>query len=636
MPVIHPPFSQTHPVRSRADILRIEQARPLAEALPVRSTYEIFCNSAAAFGDKTALTFLRTADPADAPIRWSYRQLLAGIHQTANALHSLGLQPTDAVAVLLPGCLEYHLALWGGGAAGIVQPLNPLLSDEKLVSLLDAAQAKVLIAYGAEADAGLWTKALHLLAHVPTLHTVLRVPPHDEVTPPALPEGVLCFRQLIAAQPDDRLISGRDIQPTDIAAYFHTGGTTGAPKLARHSHGAQVFTAWACVQVQGMGPSDVTINGYPLFHVAGVLAGALSACSAGLETIIPTTSLMRNRAVIQNYWKLVQTYRTTVLSAVPTVLAALANVPLAGADVSSLRYARTGAAPMPLELSLRYQQQFGLQVHESLGMTEMAGISTITPPGVVGPAGCVGFALPFVQMRIVRLDASGNATDEEMPVGQPGMILFKSPNLFSGFLDPADTARAFTADGWLATGDLGFVDEQQRLHISGRSKDLIIRGGHNIDPKVIEDAVSAHPAVQLSAAVGAPDAYAGELPVVFVTLAPGQRVSEQDLLDFAASRVDEAPARPRRITVLDQMPMTNVGKIFKPDLRALATRAVIDDLARQCAADAGLDQVPALRIDHSAEGWCVAPEQGEAPEAWSLTLATALQRLPVKVRWQAV
>lgn len=636
MPVIHPPFSQAHPVRSRADILRIEQARPLAEALPVRSTYEIFCNSAAAFGDKTALTFLRTADPADTPIRWSYRQLLAGIHQTANALHSLGFEPTDAVAVLLPGCLEYHLALWGGGAAGIVQPLNPLLSDEKLVSLLHAAQARVLIAYGADAEAGYWTKAQHLLAQVPTLRTVLRVPPHDEVATPALPEGVQCFRQLIAAQPDDRLLSGREIQPADIAAYFHTGGTTGAPKLARHSHGAQVFSAWAGIQVQGMGPKDVTINGYPLFHVAGVLAGALSACSAGAETIIPTTSLMRNRAIIQNYWKLVQTYRTTVLSAVPTVLAALANVPLDGADISSLRYARTGAAPMPPELALRYQQQFGLQVHESLGMTEMAGISTITPPGVVGPAGCVGFALPFVQMRIVRLDASGNASNEDLPPGQPGMILFKSPNLFSGFLDPVDTAKAFTADGWLATGDLGFVDEDGRLNISGRSKDLIIRGGHNIDPKVIEDAVAAHPAVQLSAAVGAPDAYAGELPVVYVTLVPGQSVTEQELLAFAASRVDEAPARPRHITVLEHMPMTNVGKIFKPDLRALATRAVIEDLARQCAAEAGLAQAPALHIEQAAEGWRVAPADAEVPATWAQALATALERLPVKVRWQGL
>ena len=634
MPLIHPPFTQSRPVRSRADILSIEQARPLAEALPVRSTYEIFCNSAHAFADKTALTFLRTADPADAPIRWSYRRLLAGIHQTANALHALGLQSTDAVAVLLPGCLEYHLALWGGEAAGIVQPLNPLLSDEKLVSLLNAARAKVLIAYGSDAEAGIWTKALHLLAQVPTLGTVLRVPPHDELAPPALPAGVRCFREALAGQPDDRLLSGRDIQASDIAAYFHTGGTTGAPKLARHSHGAQVFTAWASVQVQGLGPEDVTINGYPLFHVAGVLPGALTAFSAGAETIIPTTGLMRNREVIQNYWKLVQAYRSTVLSAVPTVLAALANVPVADADISSLRYARTGAAPLPAELAQRYRQTLGLQVHEALGMTEMAGISTITPPGVSGPAGCVGFALPYVQMRIVRLDAQGQPSAEEMPVGQPGMILFKSPNLFSGFLDPADTAKAFTADGWLATGDLGFVDEQGRLHISGRSKDLIIRSGHNIDPKVIEDAVAAHPAVQLCAAVGAPDAYAGELPVVFVTLKPGQRASEDELLSFAAGRVDEAPARPRHITVLEQMPMTNVGKIFKPDLRALATRAVIEGLARQCAAELGAASPP-LQIVAGAEGWAVAAADREpVPSDWALKFSSALERLPVKVRWQ--
>ena len=143
MPPLHTPFSPGAPVRSLQDVERHE-ARPLAEALPVQSTYEIFVNSAAAFGDKTALSFLPTADPADEPIRWSYAQLLTGIHQTANLLHHLGVGPQDAVAVLLPGCLEYHLALWGGEAAGIVQPLNPLLSEDKLVSLLRASGAQVL------------------------------------------------------------------------------------------------------------------------------------------------------------------------------------------------------------------------------------------------------------------------------------------------------------------------------------------------------------------------------------------------------------------------------------------------------------------------------------------------------------
>jgi fatty-acyl-CoA synthase len=170
------PFSQSFPIRNIGDIHRLE-AVPLHEALTVRSTYEIFRNAGAAFGSKTALTFLRTGDPADEPIRWSYNQLLAGIHQTANLLHTLGLEPNDTVAVLLPGCLEYHLALWGGEAAGIVQPLNPLLSDDKLAALMTVAGARVLIAYGSDEESGIWSKAMRLRHQVPTLTTVLRVAP---------------------------------------------------------------------------------------------------------------------------------------------------------------------------------------------------------------------------------------------------------------------------------------------------------------------------------------------------------------------------------------------------------------------------------------------------------------------------
>jgi fatty-acyl-CoA synthase len=377
----------------------------------------------------------------------------------------------------------------------------------------------------------------------------------------------------------DTLVSGRRIAPTDVAAYFHTGGTTGAPKLARHSHGAQVFTAWACVQLQGTRSDDVVLNGYPLFHVAGVLPGALTSFAAGSEVVMPTTALFRNREVIANYWRLVQRYRATVVSAVPTVLAALANVPVGDADISSLRYCRTGAAPISPDLAARFEALTGVHVHESLGMTEMAGISTITPPGVNAPVGCVGFRLPYTQLRVVALNDSGQATDRLMAVDEPGMVIFKSPNLFSGFVDPRDNEHAFTADGWLATGDLGWLDHEGRLHLSGRSKDLIIRSGHNIDPKLIEDAMAGHPTVQHCAAVGEPDAYAGELPVLFVTLKPDSRASEDELLSWVRERVDDPAARPKSVTILQTMPMTLVGKVFKPELRQLAQKARQDSAA---------------------------------------------------------
>ncbi|MFC5606982.1 acyl-CoA synthetase [Variovorax soli] len=639
-PAISKPFSASFPIRSIEDVRRLESV-PLERALPVASTYEIFRNSAHAFGDKTALSFLRSGKPEDAPIRWSYAQLLAGIHQTANLLHRLGVQPTDAVAVLLPGCLEYHLALWGGEAAAIVQPLNPLLTDEKLVSLMRTAGAKVLIAYGSDAESDMWSKAMRIRGEVPTLTHVLRVAPHDEPQASAdLPPGVLDFNEERSREPDDRLVSGRRIGPADIAAYFHTGGTTGAPKLARHSHGAQVFTAWACVQLQGMGPNDISINGYPLFHVAGVLPASLTLLSAGAEMVIPTPALMRNREVLANYWRLVQAYRATSASAVPTVLAALATVPLDGADISSVKYCRTGAAVLSPELAARFERLFGLHVHESLGMTEMAGISSVTPPGVNGPAGCVGFRLPYSQLRIVAIDAGGKPTQREMPQGEPGMVMFKSPNLFSGYLNEKDNEGAITEDGWLATGDLGFIDADERLNLSGRAKDLIIRSGHNIDPKTIEDALSAHPAVQICAAVGAPDAYAGELPVAYVSLLPGAAATESELMDFAARGVDEAPARPKSVVIMDKIPMTNIGKVYKPELRLLAAQAVVQQLVNQVAARLALPAELAPRVSASeAQGIAVLVDDAALQSrAGSVrdALRAAIEPLPVKVSLQGL
>ena len=384
-----------------------------------------------------------------------------------------------------------------------------------------------------------------------------------------------------------------------------------------------------------MTPADVTINGYPLFHVAGVLPASLASLSAGTEVVIPTPSLLRNREVLTNYWRLVEKYRATVLSAVPTVLAALANVPLNGADISSIRYCRTGAAPLPQELATRFEKQFGLHVHESLGMTEMAGISTIRPPGVMGPAGCVGFRLPYARLRIAALDDSGGATDRDLPPGEQGMVLFKSPNVFSGFLDPADNVGVFTADGWLATGDLGWLDEEGRLNLTGRSKDLIIRSGHNIDPKVIEDALAAHPAVQICAAVGAPDAYAGELPVLFATLVPGASVSEAELLAFAAERVDEAPAKPKSVTIIEKMPMTNVGKIYKPELRLMAARAVARGIIADVYREAGLADAarPDVQADVQRQTVIVVLDLGAlGARAGALQekLRLALTRMPFK------
>lgn len=560
-------FHPLRPIGSLADIEALEKT-PLDALVQPPSTYALFEASAHGHGAGAALTFLETADPGGAADHYSYAQLWGKINQAANTLHSLGLGSQDTVGILLPGCPEYHFALWGGEAAGIVQPVNPLLTVEKISSLLSATRAKILIAWADHDEAGIWRKVAQLATGI---EHVLYVS-HAGVVPDAtgIHASVQSFAAHMARQPADRLLSGRVIQAGDIAAYFHTGGTTGSPKLAAQTHGAQVYTAWASVQMQGLTTRDRTINGYPLFHVAGVLPGALACFSAGAEVIIPTTELFRNKDVIANFWRLADHHKPTIMSAVPTVLSALSDIDLAGADISSIRYFRTGAAPLSEETARRFKARTGLHVYESLGMTEMTGISTITPPGVYASVGHVGFRTPHAHIRIVRMDANGHPTPDEAAPGETGMVLFKSPNLFAGYLGHIERRSYFTDDGWLISGDLGALSPDGLLKLNGRSKDLIIRSGHNIDPQVIEQALERHPAVKACAAVGAPDPYAGEVPVAFVTLREGQTADAESLRDFAARHVDEPPARPKYVEIVGALPTTNVGKVFKPALRGMA------------------------------------------------------------------
>lgn len=629
--VSHLPLHAGTQVRSLADIQKIETV-PLAEAIQARSTYELISNACAAYPQNTAFTLLLEADPATQASRWTYADLLGRIHQTANALYSLGVGPEDVIAVLLPTCLEYHLAHWGGQAAGIVMPLNPLLSEEKIASLMQASGAKILIAFGEDFDAGYWSKTLRIRSQVPSLTHVVRVAPpgEDASEAPVCAPDIPDFHSLLAKQSADRLINAREIASSDIAAYFHTGGTTGAPKLAMHTHANQVFVAWATVMTQGFTSADIMLSSSPLYHVAAALVGALPMLSVGGETIIPTMQLMRNPDVVRNYWRIVDALRPTILTLVPTVLTTLSDTPLEGVDLSSVRYCRAGASPLSQEAATRFWDSFKLRVSEVFGMTEMAGLSCVTPPDVEVPTGCVGFPLPHVQTRIVAINNLGEHPDCDVEPGTPGMLLFKGPNVFPGYVDPLETAKAFTDDGWLVSGDIGWRDELGRVYISGRAKDLIIRSGHNIDPRAIEEVLSTHPAVRDCAVVGAPDAYSGEIPVAFVTLLSNQNVSPEELTSYVADRVDEPPAKPRSVTVLNVMPLTGASKIYKPELRSMATRAVIDATAATCLKTAGTEDTVSLEVECCANGSWQVRLKGASMDLQH-ALSVALSRLPLRI-----
>ncbi|MGH7006145.1 MAG: AMP-binding protein, partial [Alphaproteobacteria bacterium] len=344
-----------------------------------------------------------------------------------------------------------------------------------------------------------------------------------------------------------------------------------APKLAQHTHGNQVHSSWSAGLFYELTQDDVAINGFPLFHVAGAFVYGASAFLRGATLVLPTRLGMRNTEFVRNYWRFVAKYRVTVIVAVPTVIATLLNTPRGGADLSSIRLLFTGGTPLPTELAAEFERVIGKPVRNTFGMTESAGTVAIEPVQAPRVANSVGWRLPYAEVKAVKLGADGESFERDCKPGETGVLVLRGPHVGPGYTDPKRNKGMFRADGWLISGDLGHLDESQRIFITGRAKDLIIRGGHNIDPAMIEEIAAEHPAVQMAAAVGEPDAYAGELPMLFVTLKPGARTGERELIDFLASRIHERPALPKRVVMIEAMPVTAVGKIYKPALRRLAT-----------------------------------------------------------------
>ena len=314
--------------------------------------------------------------------------------------------------------------------------------------------------------------------------------------------------------------------------------------------------------------SDVALNGFPLFHVGGTTTIGLSVLAAGGHVVMLSPAGLRDPDIVKNIWHFVERYRATFIGGVPTSIGAMSEVPVGLCDLSTVRLAFTGGAALPTAIAQRFEERSGIPLLEQYGMTESVAAIAATP--IHGPhvRGSVGVRAPFSSIEIMQRDQQGRWLP--CPIGTSGSVVARGPQIVSGYLNPEHDVHAFTPDGGLITGDLGRLDENGYLFLTGREKDLIIRSGHNIDPQAIEEVANSHPAVDLSAAVGMPDGYAGELPVIFVALAPGHSVDTAELQKYIGDRIPEPPAKPRHLFVLDMIPVTGVGKIYKPALRDLA------------------------------------------------------------------
>ena len=555
-----------------ADIEKIEEIS-YSERFKATSTYEIISQGAAINPDAPAISFLLNGDAYDQPMEVTHGQLIGRIRQTANLLHDLGVGPTDVVTYLLPNLPHTHFVLWGAEAVGIANPINPMLEPEAIKDICNAAKTKVLVALGEFPGSDIWPKIEGIRKDIPTLKAVIRVMgPSDES------ENIYGYDEVIDKYPADRLTFDRTFHKDDIASLYHTGGTTGRPKLARRTHYNEVVLVCDIAMAIDFQPGEAVMCGLPLFHCNGTCITGLMPFSVGGRVVLLSPLGYRDPTIMKNFWKIVDKYKPSFYSAVPTVLGVLLDVPVGDSDISSLNYALCGAAPLSVELFKKFEEHSGLKIIEGYGLTETACASAVNPKDGERRVGSIGIRLPYHWIKVAIVDENGKYV-RDAETNEIGSVCVSGPCVFKGYVEDIHNQGIWIDDNqeWFNTGDLGRQDAEGYLWLTGRRKELIIRGGHNIDPATIEEALYKMKGVKVAAAVGRPDAHAGEVPVAYVELTEEANVSENQIMEWARNNIGERAAIPKEVSVVKEVPLTAVGKIFKPALRWDAIRKTYEE-----------------------------------------------------------
>ncbi|MCT4554297.1 MAG: acyl-CoA synthetase [Pelagimonas sp.] len=542
--------------------------------------------TAEAFPHRPAASYQLLSGAKDKAETLSWADLRDRTAQAANLFRELGVGEKDVIAYVLPNSNETITTLLGGAVAGIVNPINPLLEPEQIGAILRETGAKVVVTLKPFPKTDVPQKVAEAVRHAPGVQTVLEIDLNRYLTPPKswivplvrpklegkLHADYLNFNKEVARQP--KTLQFKDSEGDRIAAYFHTGGTTGMPKVAQHTYGGMIYNGWLGSTLL-FDEHDNIMCPLPLFHVFAVHVILMAALCSGAHVVFPTPAGYRGDGVFDNFWKLCERWKISFVITVPTAVSALMQRPV-DADISTVKTAFSGSAPMPMELFKRFEDSCGVTICEGYGLTEATCLVSVNPPDGEKKVGSTGIPLPYVDVKIVK-SVEGEAV--ECAVDEVGEICVSNPGVLAGntYTEAEKNADLYYQGTHLRTGDLGRLDEDGYLWITGRAKDLIIRSGHNIDPAEIEEALLTHPAVAFAGAIGQPDAYAGELPCAFVELVDGASVTEEELMEHAKVHVHERAAHPKHMTILPELPKTAVGKVFKPDLRKDAIARVYND-----------------------------------------------------------
>ncbi|MCF7777875.1 acyl-CoA synthetase [Sulfitobacter sp. M220] len=564
----------------------IEAEMPWADRDVPKTLWGMLSETAGKFPSHDAISYQLFSGPKDHAETLSWSQLRGQVGRAANLFRSLGVGPTDVVAYVLPNCNETVITLLGGAVAGIANPINPLLEAEQIASILRETNAKVVVTLRPFPKTDVADKTAEAVKLAPNVTTVLEVDlcryltaPKSWIGPLIRPKMTVTnratyknFNAEIAKQSAE--LTFDDPQEDRVAFYFHTGGTTGMPKVAQHKYSGMVYNGWLGHTLLYT-ENDNIMCPLPLFHVFACHVILMAAVKSGAHVVFPTPQGYRGEGVFDNFWKLVERWKITFIITVPTAISAKMQRPI-NADISTVKTAFSGSAPLPLELFRRFEKATGITLIEGYGLTEATCLVSSNPTDGVRKVGSIGITFPYTDVKIVKSTGEGLV---EADVDEIGEICISNPGVYAGntYTEADKNKDLYYQDKYLRTGDLGRIDSDKYLWITGRAKDLIIRGGHNIDPAEIEEALLGHEAVAFAGAIGQPDAHAGEVPCAFVELVAGASVSEAELLAYCKEHVQERAAQPKHMTIMSELPKTAVGKIFKPDLRKNAITRVYDE-----------------------------------------------------------
>jgi fatty-acyl-CoA synthase len=628
-----PEPDQLWPRYHTADDLPGVEAVALSDRGLPPTTYEALIRAARLWPDRPAASVLSSAEQWQHPHTVTFAELLADVHRYANLLHALGVRRHTAVALMSTNTAQLIPAILAAQLAGIAAPVNPSLSADHIGKLLRRGGVRVLIAAGPELAPEVWERAQTIAAEL-GLDAVLALRPADAAGPRAALNPLDGVRVGYLDDADDVADTFDPESPerSDIAALIHTGGTTGTPKLAAHTHSQEVANAWMIAANTMLDDQSVVFAALPLFHVNALVVTVLAPMLRGQHVIWAGPLGYREPALMTNFWRIVERYRISAMSAVPTVYGVLAQQPV-DADISSLRVPIVGAAPLPAAIRAAFEERTGVALSEGYGLTEATCASARTFIDVPRP-GSVGQRLPYQEFKTIAIGDDGSWQD--LPAGQLGNLAIKGPNVFPGYVVRNEPGRppeldgmGKLVDGWLDTGDLARVDADGFLYLVGRAKDLIIRGGHNIDPAVIEDALLTHPEVTGASAVGRPDVHAGEVPIAYVTVEAAATGTGDSIREWVREHLSESAAVPKEVIIRDALPVTAVGKPYKVALRADAIEREI----RGALARAGLTVADDDIVCDPATGALEVVVHAPAEEDLRAAITTTLDRYPMRWRF---